>query len=187
MRNHLAGITIHGVMLAVALGLGAGIGAYLGRTTPVQAEASAATVLRASKFELVDRTGHVQASLHLSAQGEPLLFMFGRDGKVRLSLAVINNEPGLDLADGQGVHRFSLAAESNGASMSFADGDEQPRLLLECGDAQGPAISLVDPDQKPRLQLTCPEKSGPGIALRDTRDQIIFRVPAGPGPLTSRY
>jgi len=126
MRRSILATLIQTLITAVALFAGAFFGVRSLAPGPAYAQ-DEPEVVRATKFELVDAVGKTKASLHLSRVGEPLLFMYGTDGRVRLSLSVVGDEPGLDLRDSEGYDRFSLSAQNGGSTLTMLDARNHAR------------------------------------------------------------
>jgi|GEM_PF-1516304 len=176
--NTLKKICGNGLLMAAALFLGALLGPCLFqvRTAEAKGAASIPEVLRASRFELVDQDGGLRASLRLSDTGEPLLFMYGNDGKVHLSLSLLDGEPGIDLYDNNSVNRLSMYAETAGAMMQFRSNLKHPQLSIDCRDQTGPILSISDPKAHERIKLLYDVEDGAALQFVDSDNQASFKL-----------
>ena len=86
--------------------------------TPLQVE-----VIRAERFEVVDKDGKRRAALAL-VKGEPSLALFNQNGNPRAGLALVKGEPILVLADENVKGRAILSLIPDGEpSLIFSDKD----------------------------------------------------------------
>jgi len=168
----------NGLMMASALFLGALLGPCLfgTRTAEAKGAASIPEVLRASRFELVDQDGSLRASLRLSDTGEPLLFMYGNDNKVHLSLSLLDGDPGIDLYDNNSINRLSLYTEPGGATMLFRNNLKRPQLSMVCQDQIGPTLSISDPKARERVKLLYDAEAGAELQFVDSDNQASFKL-----------
>lgn len=175
MKQRILALTLRSLSTLLTLGIGAAVGSYMATIRPANADGTnTPTVVRASRFELVDSTGKRKASMHLASTGEPLLFMYDNQGKMRLSLSIMGNQPGIDLGDAKGNSRIALSVHDQGAELAMADDQETQRLNVTCLDAEGgPAITFRDKEKNPRLDLTCKSADGPSITLKGERNKVV--------------
>jgi len=169
----------NGLMMALALFLGALLGPSMFQPRTAEAKGAAPSipqVIRASRFELVDQDGNLRASLHLSNASEPLLFMYGNDGKVHLSLSVLDGDPGIDLYDNTGINRLSTYTEAGGATMLFRNNSKRPQLSIGYQDQIGPTVSMFDPKVRERVKLLYDADAGAALQFVDADNQSSFKV-----------
>jgi hypothetical protein len=111
--------------------------------------------IAAQEILLVDVKGKTRASLHLNADGFPVLNMFDNTDKNRLGMGFAKGGiVGMDLADPKGTQRvlLSVGGESVPALRFF---DDLGRLRLLAGiDGQGdPSLEFYDHDGKLMREL----------------------------------
>ena len=120
------------------------------------AQAPAAAVIRAQKFELVDSQGKVRAGLGLLSNGSPSLALLDSGGKVRTGLGLrADGSSWLTLADSRGKPRAILDVQPDGS----------PTLWLFDSGGKGGVDLAVQPDGSPMLELT------------DRAGKVIWRTP----------
>jgi len=147
--------------LAVAL-VAVAYAAGKAKAVPVQ------QVVRAKRFELVDRQGRVRGEFRTEAyDGSPSLRLFGRDGKPCAALAVSGNRGGVWLCDRDGDGSSSLAAAmAFGILLGDTDWGAKRQAFL-----QPDALRLLD-SYHPRVWVGFWQNEGPRVELRDKGGKI---------------
>jgi len=139
------------VMAAVAGGLiGGALANRFAAAIPAVAADSPAKSLAAQEILLVDAKGKPHASLHLNADGLPVLQMYDHAGKNRIGIGFASDGAlGLDIADDKGTARVLLSVNSEGMpALRLFDDTARPRTLLGV-DSQGePALDFYERDGK---------------------------------------
>src|SRR5262245_35853710 len=108
---------------------------HLFRSAPVlpvandQSVATAAGVLRAEGFELVDKVGRVVAQLHVGEDGGGNIRLRSGDGMVRVKLGATAEGSALILFDKQAEPAVWLATNKSGTSVTLAEKDKEKKIL----------------------------------------------------------
>lgn len=128
----------------VAAGLIGGLCANLFQSrAQAQQEPALPQVLRAQRFELVDETGTVRASLGC-AGGVTELRMIGHDDNTNTTIRIRKDgSAALSFHDAKQQSRIVLGIGAGGVGgLAFADGDGKSRMALGTDKAGAPAVSL---------------------------------------------
>lgn len=132
------------LFMLVAAGLVGGLCASLLQSPArAQEEPAIAGTLRAQRFELVDDTGTVRASLG-SAGGVTELRMIGHDDNTNATIRIRKDgSAALSFHDAKQQSRIVLGIGAGGVGgLAFADGDGKSRMALGTDKAGAPAVSL---------------------------------------------
>jgi len=132
--------------------VGGGAVSWLFMGTPVFAQKTEVVeVIRAERFEVVDKDGQGRAALGLFL-GEPYLSFRDKNGQERAELGLNNGEPGLGLGDKNGKIRAVLYLEDGepGLWLNDKNGNLRAELSLDKGE---PDLSLYDKNDKLRAAL----------------------------------
>jgi hypothetical protein len=133
-------------------------GAFANRfALPTRAFASDAPVksIAAQEILLVDAKGKTHASLHLNADGFPVLNMFDNTDKNRLGMGFGKGGiVGMDLADPKGTQRILLSVGGEGVTaLRFFDDLGRLRLLTGIDGQGDPSLEFYDHDGKLMREL----------------------------------
>ncbi|MCK5862764.1 MAG: hypothetical protein KAH38_09780 [Candidatus Hydrogenedentes bacterium] len=132
-------------------------------------------VLRASRFELVDDTGNVRATLDFDEYGTRLILQDSK-GNLRVGLHALASGSGLALADGAGKVRIKLGVFNNRPEIVLFDGEGKDRILLAATENFGPHMSLFDKNGKDRVVMVVVDH-GPAIVMSDEDGKTVWAVP----------
>jgi hypothetical protein len=119
------------VLLAATAGL---LVAHMFRAAPVieavqAAPQAAPEVLRAQRFELVDKRGRVVAQLHLGEDGGGNIRLRSADGMVRVKLGATTDGSALLLFDKEAEPALWLASNKAGTSATLAEKGKEKKVL----------------------------------------------------------
>ena len=132
-------------------------------------------VVRAQRFELVDRRGTVVSVLQIGAHGPSLAMFDGRNEAPVCSFGQGDRGPGLFLRDRRGKLRAQLVSDYDGPYLAMYDSSGTIRLGLAVpGD--GPALDLYDPMGEARAAIFA-HTSHSGIVFRDRKGKIVHSAP----------
>ncbi|MCS6926253.1 MAG: hypothetical protein NZ578_10190 [Candidatus Binatia bacterium] len=113
-------------------------------------------VIRAERFEVVDRDGKLRATLGTGSTGAP--------GPVL--------SDGLVLIDNNGQPRANLGLAADGApGLMMYDPGLRYRIALDVAPDGAPALALASKEGRTRAELVLPSEGGPGLILYDARLQ----------------
>jgi len=152
-----------------------------------------AEVIKAKRFEVVDKDGKRRAELSLIV-GEPFLRLNDKRGQYRVELGVVSGgyiglvdqnsmirvglglgkdgEPGLSLYDKNGKGRAALRLNENGEpGLRLNDKNGKSRALLGLLKNGEPYLALYDKNGKPRASLRLLDGE-PLLALADKNDKL---------------
>jgi len=114
------------LVLAVIAGLVGGVvSSFLFMGTPVFAQKTeVADIIRAKRFEVVDKDGKLHAALYLLA-GEPGLVLYDKNEKPCAEFSLYNGEPGLSFRDKNSKSRFVLGLDNGEPLLRFTDKNDK--------------------------------------------------------------
>lgn len=113
-------------------------------------------VIRAERFEVVDRDGKLRATLGTGSTGAPGLVL----------------SDGLVLIDNNGQPRANLGLAADGApGLMLYDPGLRYRIALDVAPDGAPALALASKEGRTRAELVVPSEGGPSLILYDTRLQ----------------
>ena len=137
---------------------GAIIGGVAGSRLKGAAAATAAIPksIVAQELRLVDANGRMAATLGVSKEGEPSLFMYDHNGKLRTGLSIgSGDELGLKLYDAKGAMRISLTISND-------------RI---------PALRLFDPSVRPRALIGVDSEGEPAMYFYASNGRVMRELP----------
>jgi hypothetical protein len=142
---------------------------------PVQA------VVRAQKFELVDRNGKERTVLALM-DGQPVLALLDEKGLWRAALSLDSDgSPRLGLLDEKGKIRADLSLNPDGRPrLGLLDEKGKIRADLSLSPDHGPDLNLLDEKGKIRAALMLDSDGGPGLGMFDGKGQTRAALGAAP-------
>ncbi len=112
-------------------------------------------VIRAERFEVVDKTGRVQAVLgQLADEAMGLRLLDARGGDMA-TFGINEGNPWLYFSTGNIV--LDLGLEGEQPFIHLCDASGSPRLKLEVDDDDTPIITILDAEQKAALELGADE------------------------------
>ncbi|MEW5945805.1 MAG: hypothetical protein AB1742_06365 [bacterium] len=115
------------VVAAFAGGIVSGL-VFMGQSSPAKAAAGAATVVKASEFQLVDARGTLRASLGWTETNEPMLKLFGANGEIRAGFFLVDDTPFVSLWNQNDVLQAQFFIHSEeGPGLHLYGSDENVR------------------------------------------------------------
>ncbi len=141
---------------------------------------SAAKVLSAESFVLMDASGRRRAALAVRADGTPALGILDEAGKVRAALAMREDgAPSLGLVDKDGKTRAELALRPDGTpTLGLADTDGRTHVELSLRSDGSPSLAFADKRGKTRVVLIVRANGALTLALADPSGKTSW--PCGP-------
>ncbi len=163
------------VALSVVAGLVGGVVSswfFVGTPVFAQKTPQVAEVIRAKRFEVVDKKGQPRAALSVTEAGEPSLRLRDKKGQIRATLYLPDTGgPSFSLGDKNGQLRAGLFLTDNGEPfLRLGDKNGQPRAAL-FSDTEGPSLQLQDKNGRIRAVLG-------HIELEKLRTGTIIKKPA---------
>lgn len=144
------------VLVLATIALVSGCGGGSDEAEVQSDEAEVQPVVRAERFEVVDKDGNVRAFLTTLEDGSPTLNLLDENGESRAWMLLSNDgsprlilmdEPLLVLMDGSGEFRSVLSLDQDGSpNMSLVDGAGVFRSVFRLGPDGSPALLLNDGD-----------------------------------------
>ena len=102
-------------------------------------------VVKAQKFELIDKEGKVRAALSVKDDGEPSLSLIDSDGTTRAEVFLVDGCPVLAIRDKVGKTRAALTASPAGnAGLVLLDKDEKERASFGLDFDGSPKMEIRD-------------------------------------------
>ena len=131
-------------------------------------------VVRGERFELVDASGAVTATLGPEHSGAPGLTLFGKDGKPSIRLAVNPVSGGnIFLLDSEERARVNLLVTPEGQPfLHFLDAGERGRASFGLSVEGEPKLYLCDVDGTPRATLRVAPDGTPGLDYADAAPPV---------------
>jgi hypothetical protein len=123
-------------------------------------------VVRANEFILEDEMGEVRASLAILGDN-PLLFLFGKNGKSSAGLNIVGDNPSLFLSDENDKPLVDLSICKEGPMLKLYDKNGKHRAALVVLK-DGPGLALCDENGEARIFLGV-SKEGPSLMLNDEK------------------
>ena len=148
-----------------------------------QEETARKKVIWANEFVLLDDRGRERGRLHMLKNGPSLslydekggkprvilstpgLMLLDENGKLRVGLAVGDNDPGLMLSDENGKLRTVLAVGKDGQALAMRDENGNPRAGLAV-TKDGASLALFDEDATNRVLV--------GVSQTETPDGKVI-------------
>jgi hypothetical protein len=157
------------VIISAALGLLAG---FLGGRL---AAPTAAAILQAERFQLVDQNGRVRGQLGVGPQGVARLALFGQDSAMPLVSLAADPQGGanLTLDDHQGQTAMVLTTEPQGPRWVALYYQGKPRLGLEVHNQGEPTVNLYDQDHR-LISLGLTSQGDPHLTFYGQADQAAL-------------
>jgi len=151
------------MLLAVISGLvGGGLSDLLFRGLAARAAqtTTAAKVIEAQEFRLVDSDGEKRGALQFSdVLGEPELSLYDAAGQGRASLELMGGDARLSMRDAAGNDRVGLYTDQDGASiLGLWDAAGNPRVSLGCRPDGCPLLNLLDAAGEARVMIAGDER-----------------------------
>ena len=160
-------------MAFIALG---GLWAFPQGTAVAQGNARTATpnVVRATQFILEDKQGKPRIGLG-TIMDEPVLSMIDANGKIRIVIDITKKDgPRMALLDENEETRALLnLLPKGGALFRLNDTKGNTRAMLS-GLGDGAGLSLFDVNGKPRVVMDVNKKDGAGMTMFDERGNPIW-------------
>lgn len=135
-----------------------------------QHEVTTAHTVRAERFELVDTTGAVRATLGTDENGQVSVTLFDQDGRRRASLAADRAGTGLRLFTASGTTALLLATSSQVALVAVQDDAGHPAVILGVGPDGQRGVSLCDRAGARRMTLGLDPEGYPAVVLEPTAE-----------------
>ena len=101
-------------------------------------------VIRAERFELVDRGGNARILMRTTSRGHPVLSLFDSAGNKRIRLLVEHGIPEIVLFEDTGGKRMSLSLLNSAARLVLFDPKGKARLMASANKDGSSAFSLLD-------------------------------------------
>jgi len=106
--------------------------------------APGARVIKAERFELLDKNGNIRAELGTQPDGSAIL-AFVNNGKASVLLRGVETGPRLHLTATDGAYA-GLSASSAGVVMAMSQGKSEVSLVIDI--LRNPSLGLIDKDGK---------------------------------------
>lgn len=131
-------------------------------------------VVRGERFELVDASGAVMATLGAERNGAPGLTLFGKDGKPSIRLAVNPVSGGnIFMLDSEERARVNLLVTPEGQPfLHFLDAEERGRASFGLSVEGDPKLYICDKEGTPRATLRVAPDGTPGLDYADAAPPV---------------
>jgi hypothetical protein len=178
-----------GLLLVTAFtGLIGGIGvnwSLMGALGWAQKTCEQTPVVRAERFEVVDKDGKLRATLGIGAEGATGLVLpdglvlTDKNGQPRASLGLAaDGAPGLMLYDPGLRYRVALDVAPDGApALALAGKEGRTRAELILPTEGGPGLVLYDPGLHPRMTLDVSADGTPSVLLVGKDGTVLRKIP----------
>lgn len=163
-------LTLAVIVFASALAGGA-VAAWLFAPRVADAQSS---VVRGERFELVDASGAVLATLGPERNGAPRLTLFGKEGKPSILLAVNPVSGGnIFMLDSEQRARVNLLVTPEGQPfLHFLDAEERGRASFGLSVEGDPKLYICDNEGTPRATLRVAPDGTPGLDYADAAPPV---------------
>lgn len=177
------------LLVSTLAGLIGGMGAnwvLMGAPVWAQKTCEPAPVIRAERFEVVDKDGKLRATLGTGAAGASGLVLpdglvlTDKNGQPRasLGLAADDGAPGLMLYDPGLRYRVALDVAPDGApALALASKEGRTRAELILPTEGGPGLVLYDPGLHPRVTLDVSPDGAPSLLLVGKDGTVLRKIP----------
>lgn len=127
-------------------------------------------VVRAERFELVDKTGQLRGGMITSEDGTASIALSDRNGRPMIIAGVEKDgrNATFSISDDSGRERIVLKMSEDGIPLAILRGnDGKNRLRVSLSGTGSPQILLGDKEEKERLILVVDEEDKPALILLD--------------------
>lgn len=152
----------------------------------IAASSNIRKVVRAERFELVDKQGRKRMLMKYENNLSGIL-LFDKNEKVMAEFAVAETGARITLRDENKVNRIVATAENNRPNITLFDTDFEPRAVVGLLDQGRPAFTLVDDKNTGRLGMALLEKGEPNFVFKDKDGNVrvgLISVEDGPNTFT---
>ena len=139
----------------------------------ISEDASAQAIVRAARFELVDRDGTCRATFGFHDDGTPALDIMDREGRIRASVGVMfNGAPIIGVYDEAGQVSVGLTVLTDGTSALHLCGRDGSGAGLNIDPAGQSGLILSAPGGDTLVGLTANSNGAWGLGLFDRNPQL---------------
>ncbi len=169
------------VVLALVAGLVGGVVSswfLVGLPAFAQKAPQVAEVIRAERFEVVDKDGKTRAALSM-LEGKPGLVLRDRNGRAGAELGLTDHGwPRLFLTDKNRKVRVGLTLGNTGEPhLVLRDRNGKTRTELSLRDTGASVLELADKNGKLRAALSLRDTGAPRLLLNDKNGKPIWKAP----------